>query len=96
MPSGKKADCVEAGAGTLYGGAALSHRSPDLLRVVAGKRHVILCCGAALEVEMEQSSAKVRFPDEIEIDRHFTGPFFILHFDKSHHSRSLVLLMDIA
>ena len=32
---------------------ALSHGGPDFLSIFAGERHVILCGGAALELEMQ-------------------------------------------
>ena len=66
--------------------SSLSHRRPDFLCILTGERHVILCGGAALEVEMQQPSSKVGFSDEVEIDGHVTCTFFIFHFDEPHNA----------
>src|SRR5262249_14516728 len=65
--------------------SVLSHRCPNFLCVLTSKRDVILRGGAALEIEMQQSSSKVHFSNEVEINRNFTSPFFILDFDKAHN-----------
>src|SRR5262249_7410862 len=64
----------------------LSHRSPDFLGVLTGKRHVILCGGTAFEIEMQEPSSKMGFPDEIKVDRDFTRTFFVFHFHESHRN----------
>ena len=66
--------------------SALSHRCPDFLCVLTCKRHVILCGRTALEIEVQQSSSKVCFSDEVEIDRNISATFFIFYFDKPHNS----------
>jgi hypothetical protein len=58
---------------------ALAHGCPDFLRILTCKCHIILRCSATFKIEVQQSSSKVSFPDQVEIDRNVTRTFFILH-----------------
>jgi hypothetical protein len=56
---------------------------------LTSKGGVVLGGGTPFEIEVQQSSSKVRFSDQVEIDCHITCMLFILHCNEPPHATTL-------